>query len=498
MKIDVYSHFFKVTLDSLNEEYMLNYLKKRLSIVNFQDKDDPGRKFYIVTNQRMEYRFHVNTLQILLDGLNYRNYTRYTIEHHQAPIFEKIDLPHYEKWVLRDYQIDPFNYLVDDDNNTKILTLQTGKGKTAVSLLALSKLSSRFAMVIKPAYLDKWASDVLGILDIVPDDVVLVVGGDQLRVLIHRLQENTLDCKVYIFSNRTFTNFLDEYERDPVLCKELYGIVTDELWSLLKVNTLLIDEVHQDFNSVYKTLMHTNIHKFIGLSATLDTNVREVKNLYEITFPHKIRYVPPSYDQYVNVYSCGYNVDNIKGIRVSEFGRSSYSHMAFEKSVSKRKILYLQYKEMIKTYCDLLFFKDYKQGDKLAVFCSTINMCQDVCDYLQNSYPDLDVRTYVGKDPYENVIESDIRVTTIGSAGTAIDIPNLTTVLLTINVLSLQSNLQTIGRLRKIEGREVNFGYLYCKNIRQHVKYHKERMKLLEGRAKSYRFLDYNRQLVNR
>lgn len=497
MIIETFSHYYKVTLENKHEEYFLYGVKNILTIHNYQAKETISKCYYIRAKENKEFRFHINTLDRLLDTLKDKNYNNFRVVHHQPILHDKIVLPAKPNWKLRDEQLEPYNYILNNDTNTKALTLQTGKGKTAVSVLALSKISGKFAMVIKPAFLEKWTSDVVNILDIDPLDVMVVVGGDQMRLLIYQLQERTLDCKVYIFSNRTFSLFIEEYEKDAYMCKELYGITPDEMWDLLKINTLLIDEVHMDFNMVMKTLMFTNVQKVIGLSATLDTNNREVKNMYQLVFPEKTRFQPPSYDKYVNVYSCGYNIDNTKGVRVSEFGRTSYSHTAFEKSLLKRKVLLRQYVKMIKVYIEELFLKSYQKGDKLAVFCSTVKMCEEVCDYLSLQYPEFDVRTYVGKDPYKNVIEPDIRVTTIGSAGTAIDIPGLTTVLLTINVLSLQSNLQTIGRLRKIDNREVNFGYLYCKNIRQHVNYHNERTNMLTGKTKSYRMLDYNQQLVN-
>ena len=70
-------------------------------------------------------------------------------------------------------------------------------------------------------------------------------------------------------------------------------------------------------------------------------------------------------------------------------------------------------------------------------------------------------------DPYENIIEPDIRVTTIISGGTAIDIPNLRTLILN-NIKSPVANLQTMGRLRDLQNRDVKFYYLYSEQIAKH------------------------------
>ena len=114
-------------------------------------------------------------------------------------------------------------------------------------------------------------------------------------------------------------------------------------------------------------------------------------------------------------------------------------------------------------------------------------MCTELVEYLKKLYPKMDIRRYAPsiKDPYENLLDPDIRVTTVTGAGTAHDIKGLTGVLLTIALGSIQANIQVLGRLRFIADTEVKFFYLTCMDIPPHLKYHEQKMSMLNERAAS-------------
>jgi len=93
------------------------------------------------------------------------------------------------------------------------------------------------------------------------------------------------------------------------------------------------------------------------------------------------------------------------------------------------------------------------------------------------------------RDPYENLITPDIAVSTHGSSGTATDVPQLTTVLMTHSMRASAGSLQNnLGRLRKLpDGRTPSYTFLVCEDITKHIEYHDHRMKLLDGRAGTLR-----------
>jgi hypothetical protein len=123
------------------------------------------------------------------------------------------------------------------------------------------------------------------------------------------------------------------------------------------------------------------------------------------------------------------------------------------------------------------------------VFAGSIDMCTRITERLKKEFPYLDVRRYVEDDPYENAIEADIRVSTVLSGGTAIDIPNLRTALMTNSIQSPVSNLQALGRLRQLKDRDVTFSYMVNIHIPKQVDYHNRKKELFADRAVSFKEL---------
>jgi hypothetical protein len=114
-------------------------------------------------------------------------------------------------------------------------------------------------------------------------------------------------------------------------------------------------------------------------------------------------------------------------------------------------------------------------------------MCKRLAADIRKRYPGRSVSTFVEGDPYSNLLESEICVSTIGSAGTAHDIAGLRVVILTVAIDSPVSNLQAIGRLRELPDRDVKFIYMFCEQIPKHKAYHRSKTQLLRGRVASYK-----------
>ena len=83
-------------------------------------------------------------------------------------------------------------------------------------------------------------------------------------------------------------------------------------------------------------------------------------------------------------------------------------------------------------------------------------------------------------------MSSDICCSTVLKAGTGMDIPNLITVIQTISIYSLQSNLQSFGRLRKLDNRDLKFIWFWTSDIPNQTRLHHERLRLLQSEFKIY------------
>jgi galactitol-specific phosphotransferase system IIB component len=119
-----------------------------------------------------------------------------------------------------------------------------------------------------------------------------------------------------------------------------------------------------------------------------------------------------------------------------------------------------------------------------------VEFCVVLRDYLRGIYPELNIREFVAETDEKVLKEADIIVSTIKSAGTAQDIPDLKVSVLTQAVRKKEANIQTLGRLRKLK-RWPNvtpvFVYLNNTSIETHMKYHEAKKEIFQGKVLSQR-----------
>lgn len=368
---------------------------------------------------------------------------------------------------------------------------------TFCALNAATRLGKRIALIVKPAYIDKWISDFKTICGIERDEIVVVQGSAQIMAVIDRAQAGLLTEKAIIFSNRTLQNWFSLYEDKGAGTLNMgYGCLPHELFPTLKVGLRIIDEVHQDFHLNFKVDLYTHVGQSISLSATLKSDDAFMNRMYETAYPLDKRYAGLAYDKYVTAYSWIYHVKKPQMLRWNEYGSLTYSHHAFEKSIMKHDALLESYMDMILVVIRRFYLnEDYVKGDRLLVYCASIELCTRLTAFLKSVLQDKDVRRYVEDDPYENLMEAEISVSTLLSAGTGHDIARLTTVILTTSVLSHQSNVQGFGRLRRLEDRKTRFIYFACADVPKQLEYHLRKRELLATIALDYNTITYPHQL---
>lgn len=374
---------------------------------------------------------------------------------------------------------------------------------TFTSVKALSDLGYKVACVVKPKYIANWVESFSGkekgILALNPKEVMVIQGSSALQALTEMaITPGALDkYKIFIFSNRSFDNYIKAYELLGSSIDTMgYMVNPDELFEKLGVGIRLVDEVHEEFHANFRLDLYTHVHMSISLSATLISRDPVLSRMYEVAYPFNTRYKAPPLKKYTTAYGIYYRNDPNYRIRTSERGQSSYSHNAYEASVLKNPTFTYNYCQMVKHYLDKGFVSNYEKGNKAIVFASTVDMCTKMSEKLSEWYPQYTVKRYVAADDYQsNYQDPDIRVTTIGSGGTGHDIKNLTDAHLTNNIDSIQANIQAMGRLRDLGSKETRFWWYTNLGVPKHVNYHKKKEKLMDERAKSHCSVDYHKTL---
>lgn len=348
-------------------------------------------------------------------------------------------------------------------------------------------IGQNLAIAVLPRYMEKWGGDLVENLGLKKKDIMMVSGSKQVKGLIHMVKHGSKPPFATIFSLVTLQGFFDLYEQDPKLCLEEYGAIPQDIWKLLGIGLVGVDEAHEHLYSVFRLTLHLHGPKLVALSGTMLSEDHFIEKIQKTIFPHTVRFDKIKMKKYIKLIPLAYEFQDMRRykIKTSAFGRTTYSQVEYEKSIIKNQLALGNYIAMIKDIVDMGYIDKKMEGDKLAIYCGSIDMCTRVTDHLKRCYPHLDVRRYVEQDPYKNVIEADIRVTTIISAGTAVDIPNLRCLINTNNISSHKANFQVLGRLRELKDRDVKMYYMYCEQIPKHVQYHQQKMEIYEDRVAS-------------
>jgi superfamily II DNA or RNA helicase len=387
---------------------------------------------------------------------------------------------------IRDYQEPLVEALVSmSKGETYSLNIPTGKGKTFTSCAAISKISERAIFYIHSKYIDKWVEDIHELFKIEDGDFYLVQGKDSLTRLFEMDKTELRRIKFFLFSSKTMYNVYKNYDNNEYDLK----VKPEKIIEFLDVGVVLMDEIHESFESLNKAIIHLDPPKIIGLTATLHSDRRMIKRAMENLFPTETRLKIQGTNTHASVYSISYSIRNANRLRVK--GVMGYSHAEFEKSLMRNRNATLQYFDMLHAFFKAIYLKHREEGDKVLIYIQTLKLGAMLVDYFRKQQPHLQTDLFVGGSDYDIILNSDIIISTIGKSGAALDIPNLITVLQTVVITSTNANTQTIGRLRHIEGKDLNFIYFYCNNIPRHRDNDKLRKRLFPPLSKDIKAIHF-------
>jgi len=509
LRVRLFSHHFEVTEFSRQVKDVLTNFALRYA--DYQLVRNPWsheckrelKKIYAAsTADRTEYRFHINTYKDFLLHMSNAGYPQDQMQIEEVPLYEpvKVELRDRGTKPPREEQLKIIAHLSSKRPTgtphlgiTRVAETQTGSGKTVMAEHALIEHQSRVGIIIRPQYIKRWLDDLVKdkdrLIDLEPKDVMVIQGSSDFRAMVAMAKANALESKVIIISNKTMQRFITHYEqfnRDTFD----YGCSPVELCQILGLGVMLVDEVHQDFHFNFKLQLYTHCPVCLDLSATLESDNKTTARMYTVMFPPETRVDKGQYKKYIAVRALLYGLNKPEKVKWVQRGRSSYSQVAFEDSIMKNKDMIKNYLDNITDAVSEFYIKVREPGQKLLIFAAQIAMCELIRDHLRSLYPDLVINKYTGGDQYATLLSSDISVSTLGSAGTAVDIPGLRVVLSTTSVDSVQANYQALGRLREMKGpwKDVTpfFLYFVCIDVPPQMRYHERKQQKFRGRVVSH------------
>ena len=454
-------------------------------------KQDP-KLFASVRADLEEFRFVIGVLgsfRKYIDDISFVN--GYDISFKGVPECKKVHYELVEGSEYRDYQVAVRNFVITpvsaDYAYSRLITMPTGTGKTKTALMTAAEIGNKLGVVVLAKYVDKWVADIQETYKITPERILVVRGAKYLKGLLYLASLDKLDdYDAIVMSMQTLAPYYDTYEAYGNAFDDMgYDVRPCDLFTACGIGTVIIDESHEHIHLVHRVMSYMHVLMTIALSATFQSDDMFITRIHKAMFPHEIRINSVKMKKYIHLSAVAYNFRsfNKNKIRTSSWGSTSYSHIEFEKAILKDGNYLNNYLRMLSGTAKTGYIDDYKKGDKCLVFASRVELVNKIVKHFQKLYPHLKVSSYVKDDDYSVLKDSDIIVSTLGSAGTAVDIKGLTCVLLSVAINSSVSNLQALGRLREITGRIVRFYYFYCEQIAKHVEYHYNKIDLFRDRV---------------
>jgi superfamily II DNA or RNA helicase len=376
----------------------------------------------------------------------------------------------------RPHQVPIIENLVNDGPHLRVLPLQTGQGKTYISIKAMVLLQRR-TLIVSSGHVEQW-KEKLQAYTTIDDRLYIIKGAPSIHAL--RGAEST-KYDVFLCSLETLRNYI--VHGDPYKGCMPYAEFLEHFGIGLKI----VDEVHESFVSILRVDLMSNIDLNIYLSATPTRAHHLEQRVFKSIFTPDTHVDIPNYIRYAKVYGYSYNLY----ISTKEYLRMrGYMHSKYETALLKRrsKLAYF-IKDVLLTVIHSHYLNIKSQGEKCLIFFSTIEMCETVKNEMQLLLPNVDVRTYTGNDKDEVFMDdkAEIIISTPKKCGTGTDVPLLRTVVDTVSRQNRTSIIQMLGRLREMEeGHDPEYIYVYNSASKAQTRHAWTKKSVLAPRALRY------------
>lgn len=496
VNIKVYSHGFFVQADYVSEyEIINNYVRNLTTYEEFRDPRtkqmvrQKGKVYAAITEDTKQYGMLLADLEPMLGHLRFCGLKESDINVEHVPICEgdAIEAQLKPEFTPRENQVAAVEFLHQPASKNRVLHADTGFGKTFCGFEAVSHYKVRTGFIMDPGHIKTWTANLGPYMGMGPNDAVVVQGSAHLRALIELRQIGQLDYKMIFFSAPTLREYVKDYEK---LGPSSFEVAPQDLFSFLGIGMVVRDEVHESVHALILQTIYSHVRRIIFLSATLVSDNPAINKMYDRVFPAADRYESER-NKHIRVFSVKFDTDSRTRIKANGF--RGYSHVKYEQSIMKKKKLCKRYIDFLVECISMSFIREYKDGKKCLVFCSTIKMCELVTAALAAKYPHLTVGCFIGGAKKEVLYESDIVVGTPKSCGTGVDVPNLSHAWLTVALSSTQLSRQIFGRLRPIKkypDEDPKFFFLSNNGISSHANYERKRMTDLAMRSKSMKVVN--------
>ena len=380
-------------------------------------------------------------------------------------------------------------YYRNDAKSQLCINLNTGKGKTYVSIGSMSILGIKSAVITySKSVLIQWKKCIMEYTNITSKEIYDISGSQAIYNLLLKKPEQIQKIKVFLVTHGTLKSYGDNKGWDAVT----------SLFEHLKIGLKFFDEAHTNFENMCMIDYYTNVYKTYYLTATPGRSEFSENNIYQFSFMNveSIDLFHPDSDPHTHYIAMRYSSrpsPEIISYCKSKYGldRNKYTNYIVTNN---------QFQKMMVVIFNFIFCKLFKEpSDQMIVYIGTNEAISKVYEMLKMEFPllknDIGIFSSMVDVKYkQEALTKKIILTTTKSAGAAIDIRNLKcTLVLAEPFKSEILAKQTLGRTRRngtyyIE--LVDRGFKYCN------RYYLEKKKIFMKYALDVKFMDFSDLMV--
>lgn len=361
---------------------------------------------------------------------------------------------------------------------------------TKTTLVAVAQLGCRSMVMIPPKYFGIWET---ALEETYGDSVKWkrVSGSGELKQLIIDGLDGVIEEDVLLVSCVSYRNYIDAFEKYGENIEESgYMVPPPRFHEVCGIGVQINDEFQEDPGLYFRIDLYSNVKKQIYLSATPYTGNPYVTKMIDVMTPAETLCTLPEWNRFIDAVALLYSDPTVKPKDYLTPFKNTYNHARYETQMMKNKKRLEFYLKYVKRAVEGLYVRDREEGQKALVLCATVNFIHMLTKYLQKEFPELVINYHVSGSDYSQLEKNDITVSTIKSAGTGVDIPNLRETIMLQATGSEKDNVQIMGRTRVLKDWPdvtPRFSYFVCNNIPQHLRYMREKQEFLQGKARYQR-----------
>ena len=320
-------------------------------------------------------------------------------------------------------QTEAINFCIGDGKYTNnrranqlFLNLNTGKGKTYVTIAVSAFFSVKTAIIMyAQSWIEQWKERILDYTDTNPKDIYVILGNVSIRRLLNDSVDHRF-IKYYLISMDTLTEFAKTDGWNAV----------HDLFAKLCIGIKVYDEAHLRPENIMMIDFFTDVWKTYYVTATpmLSDPIRNkvYQRVYK-TIP-KITLFDKEADTHTDYLAILYNSHpspvDLQNCRTN-YG---FNIIWYANYLPTRP----NYYNVLKLILDEFILNKVSKDGKVLIYIGTNNAIMLTYNWIKYNYPFLDVgifTTLVDKNEKRKQLEKKIILSTSKSAGVAVDIKGL-------------------------------------------------------------------------